>query len=60
MQFVWHGLAEGAGFNNSGTLRFGIKVEDGEVIPGNFETFNRIRAFVESKKSGGGLRPTEA
>jgi acyl carrier protein len=39
--------------------RFGIKVEDGEVIPGNFETVNRIRAFVESKKSGR-LRPTEA
>jgi acyl carrier protein len=29
--------------------RFQVKVEDGEVNPSNFETINRIKAFVESK-----------
>jgi acyl carrier protein len=31
--------------------RFGLKVEDGEVNPSNFETINRIKAFIESKKT---------
>jgi acyl carrier protein len=30
--------------------RFGLKVQDGEVNPSNFETINRIKAFIESKK----------
>jgi acyl carrier protein len=29
--------------------QFGIKVNDGDVIPSNFETVNRIKAFVEAK-----------
>jgi acyl carrier protein len=32
--------------------RFGVKVQDGEVNPSNFETINRIKAFIESKKTG--------
>lgn len=30
--------------------RFGVAVEDGELIPDNFETINRIKAFLESKQ----------
>ena len=29
--------------------RFGVKVHDGEVVPSNFETVNRIVKFVELK-----------
>lgn len=29
--------------------RFGVRIADGEVIPGNFETVDRIKAFIESK-----------
>jgi acyl carrier protein len=32
--------------------RFGITVEDGELIPDNFETINRIQAFMERKRQG--------
>ena len=30
--------------------RFNLKVADGEVIPSNFETVNRITEFVETKQ----------
>jgi acyl carrier protein len=30
--------------------QFHITVEDGEVVPGNFETVHRIRTFVERKQ----------
>jgi len=30
--------------------RFGLKVKDGEVTPRNFETINRITAFIEGKR----------
>lgn len=30
--------------------RFNLKVKDGEVNPSNFETVNRISAFIEGKK----------
>jgi acyl carrier protein len=30
--------------------RFSLKVNDGEVNPRNFETVNRITAFIESKR----------
>jgi acyl carrier protein len=30
--------------------RFTLKVKDGEVNPSNFETVNRITAFIESKR----------
>ena len=29
---------------------FGIKVQDGDVIPGNFETIERITAFIQRNK----------
>ncbi len=29
--------------------RFSLKVKDGEVTPTNFETVNRITAFIEGK-----------
>ena len=32
--------------------RFGITVEDGELIPDNFETINRMQAFMERKRQG--------
>ncbi len=35
--------------------RFSVKVLDGEVIPGNFETVARIAAFVEGKRQPGRL-----
>jgi acyl carrier protein len=31
--------------------RFSVKVKDGEVTPSNFETVNRITAFIEGKRS---------
>lgn len=31
--------------------RFSLKVKDGEVAPVNFETVNRITAFIEGKRS---------
>ncbi|MBI1722719.1 MAG: acyl carrier protein [Gemmatimonadetes bacterium] len=31
---------------------FGVKVQDEEIVPENFETVVRIAAFVESKKRG--------
>ncbi len=34
--------------------RFSVKVMDGEVIPGNFETIARIAAFVDGKRQSGG------
>lgn len=43
--------------------QFGIAVEDGEVIPENFDTLDRIEAFLEGKRrvssSGdrGSIRP---
>ncbi len=30
--------------------RFGIEVEDGDVVPANFETIEQIAAFVERKR----------
>jgi acyl carrier protein len=30
--------------------RFSLKVKDGEVNPSNFETVDRITAFIESKR----------
>jgi acyl carrier protein len=30
--------------------RFSVKVKDGEVTPSNFETVNRITAFIEGKR----------
>jgi acyl carrier protein len=30
--------------------RFGVTVEDDEVVPDNFETLNVIKALIESKK----------
>ena len=33
--------------------RFDLKVNDGEVVPANFETPSRIKAFIESKKGVG-------
>ena len=30
--------------------KFGVVVEDDEVVPENFETINVIKAFVEAKK----------
>jgi len=30
--------------------QFAVTIEDGEVIPENFETINRIKAFVERKR----------
>lgn len=32
--------------------QFGVTIEDGEVIPDNFETINRIKAFLEKKQQG--------
>ena len=32
--------------------RFGVTVEDGELIPDNFETVNRIKTFLEKKRLG--------
>jgi acyl carrier protein len=32
--------------------RFGISVEDQDVIPENFETINAISAYIENKKTG--------
>lgn len=29
--------------------RFGVKVEDGEVVPDNFQSIERIAAFLQSK-----------
>jgi acyl carrier protein len=31
---------------------FGIRVEDEEIVPENFETVSRIAAFVDSKRQG--------
>ena len=31
--------------------QFGIKVGDNELLPGNFQTINHIKAFVEAKRS---------
>jgi acyl carrier protein len=31
--------------------RFGVTVEDGDVVPDNFETVNSIKAFVEKKQA---------
>jgi acyl carrier protein len=31
---------------------FGIRVEDEEIVPENFETVTRIAAFVDSKRPG--------
>jgi acyl carrier protein len=30
--------------------RFGITVEDGELIPDNFETINNMEKFIETKR----------
>ena len=30
--------------------QFGVRVEDGEVLPDYFRSVNRIKAFVESKQ----------
>jgi acyl carrier protein len=34
--------------------RFSLKVKDGEVHPSNFETVDRITAFIEGKKKEAG------
>jgi acyl carrier protein len=31
--------------------RFNVKVKDGEVHPGNFETVNHITTFIEAKRN---------
>jgi acyl carrier protein len=33
--------------------RFDLKVDDAEVVPMNFETVNRIKAFIEQKTRAG-------
>lgn len=30
--------------------RFGVMVEDGELLPENFQTINLIKSFVETKR----------
>ena len=30
--------------------RFDLKVNDGEVVPANFETVSKVKSFIESKK----------
>ncbi len=32
--------------------RFGVKVEDQEIIPDNFDSVSRLAAYVRSKASG--------
>jgi acyl carrier protein len=34
--------------------RFSLKIDDQEVTPGNFESVNRITAFIESKRDKDG------
>jgi D-alanine--poly(phosphoribitol) ligase subunit 2 len=29
--------------------RYGVEVQDGELIPDNFETVNKIKAYLETK-----------
>ena len=31
--------------------RFGVKIEDGEVMPENFDSINVIKALIESKSA---------
>lgn len=30
--------------------QFGLKIEDGEVLPNNFETIDHIKTFIEGKR----------
>lgn len=34
--------------------RYGIKVEDDELVPANLDTLNRLSAFVQRKRDGAG------
>jgi acyl carrier protein len=34
--------------------RYGIKVEDDELVPANLDTLNRLSAFVQRKLDGAG------
>jgi acyl carrier protein len=36
---------------------YGIKIESDELLPENLDSLNRIAAFVERKRRGGGATP---
>lgn len=38
--------------------RYGVKVEDVDVVPANFESLRRVEDFVDGKRQAAGVRPT--